>query len=93
MRELGEAIAKGNRELYDMTVLYCAKDAEKDEVEQFSCQLMRSESRNQILETEGGSKFAKELNLKPGHFYAYYKPSALNTDLGVMSLEVNASLL
>ena len=54
---------------------------------------MRSESRNQILETVAGSPFANELNLKAGHFYAYYKPSALNTQYGVMSLEVNASLL
>jgi hypothetical protein len=40
-----------------------------------------------------GSNFANEMMLKAGHFYAYYKPSALNTDIGVMSLEVNAPLL
>ena len=37
VRELGEAIAHGNRELYDLTVLYCAKSAKKDELEEFSC--------------------------------------------------------
>ena len=49
---------------------------------------MRTESSNPVLEI-GDEKLQETLNMEAGKFYAYYKPSSLNTDHNLSGMEIN----
>lgn len=91
-RALAEAISKGNTSMHDMVIVYCRGKGNLSKAEEFALQLMRSESKNQVLEIID-QRLAETLNMEPEKFYAYYSPSALNTDHNLAGMEINTALL
>lgn len=79
VKDLAEALRSGNRGINDSTFVYCAEGEQdfKKYHNQQALQLINSETRNPVLRVSSKA-LADELQMKPGHFYCYYKPSYAN---------------
>ena len=76
-KDLSDSLKAGNVELDDMTAVYCRDPDLNKDVERLAINYMRHESGKRVLQVVD-KDLAEKLQMKPGHFYAYYKPSFLN---------------
>jgi hypothetical protein len=76
IKDLAEILREGNVELKDQTFVYCSDGTEGEEF-RHALRLIKSETNNPVCYIKHG-ELAKEMRMKPGVFYCYYKPSYVN---------------
>jgi len=75
---LAENLRKYNKKLDDNVFVYFAEDNESDKfLAQQAQSLIHSETKSPILRVSD-PEVAKQLKLKSGSYYCYYKPSYIN---------------
>ena len=78
VKDLAENLRKYNRQLHHSTIVYCEDPGSSASwVTKAAIRLMRDDSSNPLLVVKDPS-LAAELDMKPGVFYCYYKPSFIN---------------
>lgn len=79
IKDLAERLRKYNRSLSDSVFVYCQTSEKEAASEEYrgAIRMIRADSRNPLLVVKDEAA-AKELGMKPGTFYCYYRPSYVN---------------
>ena len=77
VKDLADKLEEMNKRLDDSTFVFYSGGAQRNATHMHAQRLIKSETRNPILEVKD-QRLAKELGMKAGSYYCYYKPSYVN---------------